>query len=389
MNERTRNILFVLLRAAVCGDPLPDGSGELLTEEALPPLYELAKRHDMAHLIGYVLAEQALLEQDNPYYGKFYQQYMTAIYRYMQMNNELERLCEALEQAELPFVPLKGFVLRQYYPEPWMRTSCDIDILVHKQQLEKAKACLEERLSYQITGETSHDVSFFSPGGVHVELHYQLIEERLSKKSARVLEKIWADALPKSGYRYWQEMSDAMFYFYHIAHMAKHFENGGCGIRPFLDLWILEHNVTHDDPCRNALISEGGLLTFANAARQLASVWFENAPHAGITGEMEQYILYGGVYGTAKTRIAVQQNKKGGKLGYILSRAFLPYDSIKRLYPVLERHKWLTPWCEVRRWFGLLRREKAQRMVRELSTNQALSKRDVEITARMLKELEL
>ena len=118
-------------------------------------------------------------------------------------------------------------------------------------------------------------------------------------------------------------------------------------------------------------------------------MWFENAPHAGITGEMEQYILYGGVYGTAKTRIAVQQNKKGGKLGYILSRAFLPYDSIKRLYPVLERHKWLTPWCEVRRWFGLLRREKAQRMVRELSTNQALSKRDVEITARMLKELEL
>ncbi|MBO4954226.1 MAG: nucleotidyltransferase family protein, partial [Clostridia bacterium] len=36
----------------------------------------------------------------------------------------------------IDFMPLKGAVIRQYYPEPWMRTSCDIDIHVKKDRLE-------------------------------------------------------------------------------------------------------------------------------------------------------------------------------------------------------------------------------------------------------------
>lgn len=29
-------------------------------------------------------------------------------------------------------------------------------------------------------------------------------------------------------------MKEEMFYFYHIAHLAKHFEVGGCGIRQII-----------------------------------------------------------------------------------------------------------------------------------------------------------
>ena len=36
-------------------------------------------------------------------------------------------------------------------------------------------------------------------------------------------------------------MLDELFYFYHIAHMVKHFENGGCGIRPVV-LSLLKEN---------------------------------------------------------------------------------------------------------------------------------------------------
>ena len=45
--------------------------------------------------------------------------------------------CNALEKAQIPFVPLKGSVIRKYYPEAWMRTSSDIDVLVHKEDVEK------------------------------------------------------------------------------------------------------------------------------------------------------------------------------------------------------------------------------------------------------------
>jgi hypothetical protein len=67
---------------------------------------------------------------------------------------------------------------------------------------------------------------------------------------------------------------------------------------------------------------------------------------------MEDYILRGGVFGNSENRILVQQQKKGGKLRYVLSRVFLSYDEIKFLYPVLQRHRWLTPLMQFRRWLG-------------------------------------
>ena len=52
---------------------------------------------------------------------------------------EYENLCSAFEKAQIPFLPLKGSVIRKYYPEAWMRTSCDIDILVHDEDVGRAK----------------------------------------------------------------------------------------------------------------------------------------------------------------------------------------------------------------------------------------------------------
>jgi hypothetical protein len=51
------------------------------------------------------------------------------------MKHEFERICLVLEKAKIPHIPLKGSVLRKLYKEPWLRTSCDIDILVQEETL--------------------------------------------------------------------------------------------------------------------------------------------------------------------------------------------------------------------------------------------------------------
>ena len=70
-----------------------------------------------------------------------------------------------------------------------------------------------------------------------------------------------------SKFRY--EMTDEFFYFYHIAHMAKHFENGGCGIRPFVDLVVLDRMDSENFSKRDELLKSGGLLQFARAIPQV------------------------------------------------------------------------------------------------------------------------
>ena len=85
-------------------------------------LYKLSKAHDLAHLVGDALIKNDLIGNDE-IKAKYQKQVMIAIYRYEKINYELNHLRSALNEAQIPFIPLKGSVLRQYYPEPWMRTS--------------------------------------------------------------------------------------------------------------------------------------------------------------------------------------------------------------------------------------------------------------------------
>ncbi len=361
-----------------------DSEKNLYTEDILPELLDLSKKHDISHLLAYGLDKNAMLTEDSKYIGN---EVVIAIYRYMQLNYDYLKLSESFEAAKIPYLPLKGSVIRKYYPEAWMRTSCDIDILIHNEDMSKATDLLINNCGYTYHGKGSHDVSLFSPNNIHIELHYELVEDGLVKEASKILNSVWNNTVKKSKYCF--EMTDEFFYFYHIAHMAKHFENGGCGIRPFIDLWILDNIEGAEEKRRNELLMKGNLLKFADAARNLSKVWLDNAEHTEITKQMEQYILKGGVYGNMENQIIVQQQKKGGRLKYAFFKVFIPYDVIKFHYPILQKHRWLLPIMEVRRWFKLVFCGHAKRTIKELKYNNNISNTEAENMQKFLENIGL
>ncbi len=371
MDQRTIQILFALLRSAICGMKLTEEERSYYSPELLSDLLKISSKHDLAHLLVFGLKRNELISKENSDIEKCI---LKAVYRYERLRYEYENLCTALEKAQIPFLPLKGAVIRNYYPEPWMRTSCDIDILVHSEDLEKAVSYLVRNQHYIEKERATHDVSLFSQAGIHVEIHFDLVEEGRAKNAIDVLQSVWESAALHENSAYWYEMTDAYFYFYHIAHMAKHFENGGCGIRPFIDLWILDHMKDVDISARDELLSQGGLLKFANASRALSEVWFDGKKPDERSLQMQEFLLHGGVYGSTDNRVALQQKKKGGRMGYVLSRIFIPYAKLKRYYPVLEKHRWLMPLMQIRRWFMLLNPDVAKMAKREMAINGNLAK---------------
>lgn len=58
------------------------------------------------------------------------------------------------------------------------------------------------------------------------------------------------------------KMSKELFLLYHIYHMAKHFIHGGCGIKPFIDLWIIKNKIGFDGGKAQKMLQESGLLAF-------------------------------------------------------------------------------------------------------------------------------
>ena len=48
-----------------------------------------------------------------PFQGAMYR----AVNRYVQMDYEIRRIGEVFDREQIPYIPLKGAMMRQYYPE--------------------------------------------------------------------------------------------------------------------------------------------------------------------------------------------------------------------------------------------------------------------------------
>ena len=169
---------------------------ESIDEETLKKLYTLSAKHDLAHIVALALEKNRILPESEAAKA-FTKQKMIAIFRREQLDFEEKRIFDIFEENGIDFIPLKGAVVKNFYPESFMRTSCDIDILVHESDLETAIKLIAEKLNYNDGGRHYHEHSLISKSGVHLELHFNVTEN--IEKLDILLERIWDFAKPGEG----------------------------------------------------------------------------------------------------------------------------------------------------------------------------------------------
>lgn len=349
--QQTGEILMQLIRSEVCGLPLHFSDDVQLSDKCLAELLISARKHDVSHIVASALIKNELLKESS-LAGVFKDELYTAVFMSEKTVAVFNDVCSAFEAENIPYIPLKGMVIRDYYPQPWMRTSRDIDILVKKEDISSAVRVLCEKRDCSVFNSGEHDVTLKSSEGIFVEIHFSLLGNKKSPLYSDILEKVWETAYHVEGCRY--SFDAETVYYYHILHMAKHFRIGGCGIRPFLDLWLIDKNITFNDKGILPLFEKSNLLLFFTNAEKLSRVWFGSELHDETTLTMQEFIFEGGSFGSAKTRIASQQHNSGGKKRYLFSRVFIPLKQLKAEYPVLRKCVIFSPFCIVHRWCSLL-----------------------------------
>ena len=145
--DRISEICLALLRFIFIGENVPT-KYKSLTDEEGKFLYALAKRHDIAHIIA-LAVEKAEIEISDEVKAALRKLKMAAFYRSGIMGEEQKKITELLEKEKIKFIPLKGSVIKNFYPEEWMRTGSDIDILIHKENLGDIEKLFTEKLSYK------------------------------------------------------------------------------------------------------------------------------------------------------------------------------------------------------------------------------------------------
>ncbi|MBQ6540579.1 MAG: hypothetical protein IJL71_06110, partial [Oscillospiraceae bacterium] len=149
------------------------------------------------------------------------------------------------------------------------------------------------------------------------------------------------------------------------AHEYKHYSGSGTGLRSLVDTYVylrrFEGAFREDyiaDECENLGISE-----FEKRNRSLSMKLFGGEPLTETDREMLDYILFSGTFGTKSNREKNLLIKKG-RPGYLVYRAFPPYRSMARRFPVLNSAPVLLPVFWIVRIFRAFIKNPAEMMRR-------------------------
>lgn len=332
------------------------------SDDELNKIYLFSKKHDIAHIVAYGLKINNAIPQ-NDIGKKFNDAIFKAFFRYQQTSNTGSMIFGILESEGIDYLPLKGTVIREFYPEPWMRTSSDIDILIREQDIDKAVKSITSQSDFESELPSGYDVSLYSKKlHQHIELHFSLLDDRYEYMQ-EPLKDIWNHAINQNNHRY--SLPDEYFLYYHYAHMAKHFKFMGFGIRLVLDTYIINNKIKFDYN-KSEAFNVGKLNTFSRAIDKLADIWFGGCQSNKEFDDLSDYILCSGIYGTVENKVS---NINTSKFKYLIMRIFMPYNQMVFSYPILRKYKILLPFCWFLRFFKIFRKGKTKTSLNEMKVN--------------------
>ncbi|MBQ3708517.1 MAG: nucleotidyltransferase family protein [Clostridia bacterium] len=347
-NEYTEACLNVVYLAACAVKEEPPNADRVAGMD-LANLFTAAQQHLLTGIVAIAL-ERAGVKDD-----AFAQAKGKAIRKVMLFDAERTAVLDAFEEAGIWYIPLKGAILKDLYPKIGMRQMADNDILFDVSRDRDVRAIME-RLGYQTErfDMSNHDI-YHKPPVLNFEMHRCLFGAGHERQLCTYYTDVKFRLIKDEGNAFGYHFSADDFYIYLIAHEFKHYSGGGTGLRSLLDTYV--YLTKKGDALNWAYIAEEldklGLADYEPKNRSLALHLFSGEELTGEDREMLEYILSSGTYGTTKHSVE-NAVAKHGKIGYVFTRAFLPYHSMCTLYPILKKLPFLLPFCWVHRWIDAL-----------------------------------
>ncbi|MBE6876558.1 MAG: hypothetical protein E7496_07525 [Ruminococcus sp.] len=355
--------LIYLLTCAV-NDLTPDRNR--IQAMDLEQFYKLAKFHTVRSAVNITLERAEVQDK------AFHQAYKKAVRKNIYLDMERQTIFSEFERHEIWYLPLKGSILKDLYPENGMREMADNDVLYDfDKQKEVMQIMLENGYTAESVGQSHHDV-YMKPPVLNFELHTELFSSVHAESLFRYYQNPKQIMQKDSDNQYGYHFSDEDFYIFMTAHEYKHFSGSGTGIRSLLDCYVyckvkgdsLDWNYIKDQTEKLEIAD------FEQERRKLALKVFSSVSMPELTEEEQELLMYyltAGTYGTLEN--SIRRKLKGqSKAEYILHQMFPNPDYMKRSVKFVGKCPFLYPAGIVYRWGRvlLIRRDNLSRMVKML-----------------------
>lgn len=347
-----KQIYYDLIYLITCSvnNIIPDR--ERIEKINLDELYELSKYHSVGATINKALEDAGIKDK------RFIERYEKTTRNNILFNIEREKVLNEFEKNGIWYMPLKGCLIKDYYPKMGMRQMSDNDILFDMNYRSKVKDIMES-LGYKIEEyeESNHDAYCKEPI-YYFELHTKLFEESLHKNyhdyyidMKRIMKK---DNNNKYGYH----LSDEDFYIYITTHEAKHYKTYGTGIRGLIDCYIILKNKMNklDWKYIKQELDKLGVTDYEKRRRKLAMKLFSKVKFPKLNEEeikILEYYMTSGTHGKYSNFVKGKL-KNQSKISYILSCVFISRERMNAYLPFTAKSPLLYPLGVVIRFFKLM-----------------------------------
>lgn len=280
--------------------------------------------------------------------------------------SELEEVFRRFNSEGVEHLRLKGTVLKKMYPYPEMRLMGDADIFIRLEQYELVKRIFTE-LGYTYLLESDHEITWKKENGMLIELHKHVMPT-YNKDFHDYYKDSW-DRLTRVDGSCEYKMSPSDMFVYLFAHYARHYRDGGVGIKFIVDLYVMMNKMDGlDYGYIEAELDKLSLTAFWQNTKMLIDVWFNGASGNEITDFMSARMFNSATYGRALDKLVASGAKASGDNGSasdvrkkrVRASLFPPVKTMSYMYPVLKKAPILYPFVWLHRAFCLvfLRKDK-------------------------------
>ena len=287
--------------------------------------------------------------------------------RNKEMNASISELVEKLRKEDIYAILIKGQGVAQCYDKPLWRSCGDVDLLLSKDNYEKAKAFLLPLGEITEPEEANRKHFAMQIGQWTVELHGTLYVG-ISKSVDRMLDNVQYDIFHRGEVRSWQNGHTQVFLpaenedvVYVFAHILQHFYKGGIGLRQICDwcrlLWTYRESLNHE--YLESRINKAGLMTewkaFGAFAVKYLGMPIDAIPFLNVNESLNsnlrkkadkicEFIMEVGNFGHNRDNSYFQKHS------YIVQNSISAWRRVKDLC----RHATIFPVNSVRFFFGIM-----------------------------------
>lgn len=350
-------------------------------------LFDAAKMH---HLIGIVYNGAVLcgIDKELPVMKKLFLGTLKEAAVHERQKHEFEQIKRKFNELGIDYMPIKGVLIKELYPEPSIRYMNDVDILIRDRDYGIIKKAISN-FGYTYRCESSHEYIWTKAGVLILELHKSLVSSR-NEDFYGYFGDGWDKAVKKGEYEYGLNPEDEFIYTF--CHFTKHYRYCGVGVKYIIDLFMYRKNKKLDYEYIERELEKIGILEFYRNIQKVIECWFEDSNMDEKTEFISDFIIISGVYGRHENEIAslVLQKKTNGydfgtssKVKLFVMRAFPTLSVMKVHYKYLEKLGFLLPFAWVCRWFNALLK-KRKNIAKHIKDIKRVNDKDVEDLRRKL-----